>query len=135
MSKIKQKSEFNIIAAERLLNESLFAPSVHCSYYSCYQLLKYTINYFFEVDYSTQSQKIASSKQNSHQYVFNYVVNELKGLASYEDCKSFKRLFKQLKLYRTQSDYENIEVDSVKGHQAFDVAKEIRAYITKNFHV
>lgn len=135
MSKIKQKSEFNIDAAEHLLHKSLYAPSVHCSYYSCYQLLKYTINDFFSVDYGKQSETIASTKQNSHQYVLNYIVTELRGFTNTKESLGFKRLFKDLKQFRIESDYENMEVDSVKGNSAFDKAKEIRNYIIKSFNV
>ena len=137
MSKIRQKSEFNITAAEHLLSESLYAPSIHCSYYSCYQLLKYTISYFFGIDYDTQAQNIVLSnpKQNSHQYVINFVVKELITLAGNDKSREFKRTLKDLKQYRTESDYENVEVDSVKGQNAFEKAKEIRSYIIENFNV
>lgn len=135
MSKIRQKSEFNIDAAERLLKDAVYAPSVHCSYYSCFQLLKFTIKDFFGIDYDTQSENIASSNQNTHQYVLNYVSSELRNLAGFEKSRDFKRTFKDLKQFRLESDYENIEIGSEKGNGALDKAKEIRTYIIKNFNV
>ncbi|TKG95206.1 HEPN domain-containing protein [Puteibacter caeruleilacunae] len=135
MSKLKQKSEFNISAADTLLKEHLFAPSVHCSYYSCFQLLKYTIKEFFGDDYSTQAVNISTSKQSSHQYVINYIAKELRGFAEVSESQEFKRKIKDLRQYRIEADYENIEVNSDKGNMAFDKANEVRSYIIKNFNV
>lgn len=135
MSKIRQKSEFNIEAAERLLKDAIYAPSVHCSYYSCFQLLKFTINNFFGIDYDAQAVNISASGQKTHQYVLNYVANELKALAGVRKSRNFKRTYKDLKQFRLESDYENVEIDSDKGNKAFEKAKEIRTYIIKNFNV
>ncbi len=135
MSKIRQKSDFNIHAAERLLQETYYAPSVHCSYYSCFQLLKYTIKEFFNVDYVTQAVNISSSGQGTHQYVINYVTSELRKFVSPEEYRNFKRTIKDLKQFRLESDYDDIEIDSDKGNKAFNKAKEIRTYLIKNFNV
>lgn len=135
MSKLRQKSDFNIDAANALLKQNLFAPSVHCSYYSCFQLLKYTIKDFFGVDYETQAVNISASKQKTHQYVVSYITNELVSLAGIVESQDFKRKIKDLKLFREESDYENIEVNSDKGNEAYNRANEIRSYIIKNFNV
>jgi len=135
MSRLRQKSNFNFIAAETLLNESLYAPSVHCSYYACFQLLKFTIKDFFGEDYETQASKISTTGQQTHLYVINYVTNELKQLAGIEESRKFKRTISDLKQFRVESDYENIEIGSVKGNEAFNKAKEIRSYLIKNFNV
>ena len=135
MSKLRQKSDFNIDAASALLEQSLFAPSVHCSYYSCFQLLKYTIKDFFGVDYETQAVNISMTKQKTHQYVVNYITNELISLTSIIESRDFKRKINDLKQFRVESDYENIEVNSEKGNEAFNKANEIRSYIIKNFNI
>lgn len=135
MSKLRLKSDFNIDAASSLLKQNLFAPSVHCSYYSCFQLLKHTIKEFFDVDYETQAMNISATKQKTHQYVVNYITNELKSLASLVESRDFKRKINDLKQFRVESDYENIEVSSDKGNEAYNKANEIRSYIIKNFNV
>jgi len=135
MSKIRQKSEFNIDAAERLLKDAIYAPSVHCSYYSCFQLLKFTINNFYGIDYGEQAVNTSTTGQKTHQYVLNYVANELKKIAGVKVSKDFKRNYKDLKQFRLEADYENVEINSDKGNQAFEKAKEIRTFIIKNFHV
>jgi hypothetical protein len=135
MSKLRQKSDFNISAADTLIKQYLFAPSVHCSYYSCFQLLKYTIKDFFGVDYNAQASNIANSKQKTHQYVINYIANELKCLPNIEESRWFIRTVKDLRQFRNESDYENIEVGFDKGDAAYSKAKEIRSYIIKKFNV
>jgi len=135
MSKLRQKSEFNIVAAEHLIKEALYAPSVHCSYYSCFQLLKFTIKDFFGIDYETQSSNIASKKQNTHQYVVNYISDGLKEFVPFEERRNFKRSIKDLKQFRIESDYENIEVGSDKSNEALRKAKEIRTYMIKSFNL
>lgn len=135
MSKLRQKSDFNIDAASALLKQNLFAPSVHCSYYSCFQLLKYTIKDFFEVDYETLAVNISTSKQKTHQYVINYITKELVTLAGIKESQDFKRKIKDLKQFREESDYEDIEVNSDKGNNAYNKAREIRSYIIKNFKI
>jgi hypothetical protein len=134
MSNLKQKSAFNYIAAELLIKESLYAPSVHCSYYACFQLLKHIINDFFGVDYASQAQQISSSGLQTHQYVVNFITKELKQLAGIEESRKFKRTINDLKQFRVESDYQDIEVGSVKGIEAFSKAKEIMTYL-KNFKV
>lgn len=135
MSRIRQKSDFNIDAAEQLIKVSNYAPSVHCCYYSCFQLLKYTINVFFGVDYETQAVNISTSGQKTHQYVVNYIARELNSFVGFQESRDFKRTIKDLKQFRVESDYENLEIDSIKGNDAFKKAQEIRSYVIKNFHV
>lgn len=135
MSKLRQKSDFNLDAAKVLLEKNLFAPSVHCSYYSCFQLLKYTIHDFFGEDYEKQANNISTTKQKTHQYVINYITNKLKTLASSQESRDFKRKINDLKQFRIESDYENIEVSFDKGNNAYEKAKEIRLYIIHNFNV
>jgi uncharacterized protein (UPF0332 family) len=135
MSKLRQKSDFNIDAADLLLAKNLFASSVHCSYYSCFQLLKFTIKEFCGVDYELQSVNASNSNQKTHQFVVNYISNELKSYVSFQESRDFKRKINDLKQFRVESDYENIEVNFDKGNEALSRAKELRAYIIKSFNV
>lgn len=59
MSKLKAKAEFNIDAAQLLIDKSLYAPSVHCSYYSCFQLMKYTMKEIFGITYDELAQRVS----------------------------------------------------------------------------
>ena len=135
MSKLKQKSEFNIDAAKLLIKEAYYAPSVHCSYYSCFQLMKFTIKDFSGIDYETQSVNISTTGQHTHQYVINFISDELKKFVGIEESRTFKRTIKDLKQFREESDYENIEVSHDKGQNALDKANGIRQYLITNFNL
>ncbi len=133
MSKLKTKSEINIEAADQLIKISLYAPSVHCSYYSCFQLLKYTIKNFFGKDYVLQSEEINGKKVGSHQYVINFISRELLQLADIHTSQDFRRKYKDLQQFRLESDYENIDITSDQGLKAYKIAKEIRQYVQNKF--
>lgn len=92
-------------------------------------------NDFFGIDYEEQAVNISITQQKPHQYVINYVTSELKSLDSVIESRDFKRKINDLKQFRVESDYENIEVNSDKGNEAYNKANEIRSYIIKMFHV
>jgi len=135
MSKLRQKSEFNIEAAKLLIRGTYYASSIHCSYYSCLQLLKYSIKEFFDIDYEKLSVLISTSGMGTHQFIIDYVVNEIKRNLSFEDSRMFSRAIKDLKQYRIDADYNNIEINMDKGELALSKASEIRDYLKLNFHV
>ncbi len=131
MSELKKKSENNLIASEFLIKQGLHASSVHCAYYSCLQLLKYSINFFFEVAYDELENNINYSKGSSHKYIINYVFNELKS-AKYDNYETQHRNIKDLKEWRETSDYENTPIGSVESDRAYKTAKEFTTYIKEN---
>lgn len=134
MSKLKEKSEFNIDAAQVLIDKYLFAPSVHCSYYSCFQLMKFTINAYFGMSYNELRQKVSvNTSGGTHTYVthfFNTEVRKKYGLTDYTD---FSRKIKDLKEFRESSDYDDSEITIDNSTKALQYAKELRYYIQKNF--
>lgn len=54
-------------------------------------------------------------------------------LAGIKESQDFKRKIKDLKQFREESDYEDIEVNSDKGNNAYNKAREIRSYIIEKF--
>ena len=134
MSKLKEKSEFNIDAAQLLIDNYLYAPSVHCSYYSCFQLMKFTMNNFFGISYDELRQRISvSTSGGTYSYVtyfFNKEVRRKNGISDYSD---FSRKIKDLKEFRESSDYDDIEITIDKSTKALQYATDIRLHIQKNF--
>ncbi len=45
------------------------------------------------------------------------------------------RNVKDLKQFRIEADYEDVEVNMDKGQKALEVAQEISTYIIKNFNL
>jgi hypothetical protein len=134
VDKLKQKSEFNFLAAELLLKENLYAPSVHCSYYSCLQLIKFSIKDFFEIAYSDLSSSIASSKKNSHQFMIEFIKSNLRGNVDLLDEREFSRNIKDLKQFRLESDYEDMLIDREKGEKALHLASDLRKFLQQKLH-
>jgi hypothetical protein len=138
MSYLKEKSNFNIDAAEFLQNKSLFAPSVHCSYYSCLQLMKVAINEFFEISFEDLDNEIQNAKEktngNTHTYIIKKIGDNIRNISK-EKHRNFDRNIKDLKSFRIKSDYENYQITTSESIKAFNIAKEIRAQLKETFHV
>lgn len=132
MSKLKEKSNFNYDAAKLLIERNLYAPSVHCSYYSCFQLLKYKLKDFGGKDYEKQNSEIAVFGSGSHEYVITNFCNEISRCVNRFEGQRFKRRIKELKQFRKESDYDNTEISLDKSNSAFELAKEIRTYLNDN---
>ncbi len=135
MSKLKEKSSFNIAAAKLLIDNNLYCSSVHCSYYSCFQLLKFTINDFFGIDYTTLGTQIAQSRKNSHRYIIEYIEVEIQNNVGLREERNFHHKIKDLKNFREESDYEEVEITNEQGQKAYKIANEVRALLSKIFHV
>ncbi len=120
MSNIKEKARENMVSADLLIKNDYRTASVHCLYYSCFQLSKYILKTYYDLDYSTQAKEIEEQKGNSHNYIieklFNFV-NQDKGRLAAVDCKKH---LKNLKLGRKKADYSDEkmsqnEIDDLKS--------------------
>ena len=134
MTKLKQKSEFNFDAAKVLIDNNLYAPSVHCAYYSCFQLMKFALKDFCGIEYIELRRRIGLSQQNTHSFVIKELGNEIikNDRHTYNE---FSRKIKDLKTFRTDSDYENTEIISDQGQKAYKLAGEIRSLLIENLHL
>jgi len=128
MSYLKAKSEFNKSAAELLYDNNLYAPCVHCAYYSCLQLIKFLIKDFMSIDYPDQKIESDSLKQNSHEYVIKKLLSEIHKLSRF-DYLDLRRNIYDLKSFREISDYENQIVDIDISKKSIDKANDIRSYL------
>lgn len=134
MSKLKEKSEFNFASAQLLIDNYLYAPSVHCSYYSCFQLMKFTMNNFFDIGYDKLNTRISvSTLGGTHSYVIHFFNNAVKEKNGYFDYRDFSRKLKDLKEFRESSDYDDVEITIDKSQKAKEYATDIRQYIQRNF--
>lgn len=125
MSILKNKSELNIYAAKRLIEENIYPPSVHCAYYSCIQLLKFKMNDFFGITYEQLTTDISSSDKGTHQYIISYVTRNIKENISRNSSQNFSRSIKELKHFREQSDYEDVEIKQEEGEKAYRIAEDL----------
>lgn len=108
---LKQKSEDNLKAANLLVNgvEPYCCSSIHCSYYSVIQLMKYILCSKCAIDYDKQDEEKSSLKLGTHVYVFNKIFELTPNFThSEEDIHKIYKNFEKLKKYRIESDYKNL---------------------------
>ncbi|ALU75869.1 hypothetical protein [Tenacibaculum finnmarkense] len=108
MSFLNNKSEFNLEGAKLLIENSLFAPSVHCSYYAVFQKLKHQYIIKEDITYDDLSDRIMADKRNTHKYVIEEFCNFIQDRYKKREIKN---KINDLKAFRIQSDYENLEIN------------------------
>lgn len=122
MSFLNNKSEFNLDGAQLLIDNSLYAPSVHCSYYSVFQKLKYKYVLKKDISYDDLTQMIISDSRNTHKFVIeefcNFIHDRFKK-------RELKNKINDLKAFRLESDYEDLEINYDKSNLALTKSKEI----------
>lgn len=129
MSFFKNKSEFNLEGASLLIENNCYAPSVHCSYYSVLQLLKYKFVTLKDISYAVLSQKTIADNRNSHKYLIDefcvHLRSEPKKYLNLFEVRALKRDIEDLKQFRVESDYENIEINVEKSTKALNLSVSI----------
>lgn len=141
MSYLEDKSEFNLKAAQILIAEELYAPSVHCAYYA---MLQFMICQF--VNYSGKSfddvSKESKEKGSSHNYIINGMIDYIK--STYRSDPKIDRVqrnvkdtnihrlhtkIKDIKKFRVKSDYRNISIEKDEGEKVYKWSLEVKAKI------
>lgn len=135
MSILRNKSDFNLEAAKVLIDEhQLYAPSVNCSYYSCFQFIRFKLNALGKT-YADVDQEIASdTRRSSHKYPISLLVAKLKESVK-DDNDYFRKVNDKiglLKLMREEADYDpQKEIGNEKAKGALDLSTEVIAMINK----
>ncbi len=133
MEKLKNKSDFNLEAADLLIKSGLYAPSVHCSYFSCFQLAKVIACTVILKDETDHGSQISQKGGNSHQYFWNAIKESVCSKTGREEERLLNRKYRDLKTFREESDYGDIQIDSLKGTKALDVARDINTFLKQTF--
>lgn len=137
MSELLNKSETNYRSAELLHEKYLFSPVAHCSYYSCYQLLKYIWLYTMSksepelkaiVD---KSQKNKVAEKGSHNVLINEIVKHIR-LNNDEDSRVVNTYIQQLKRLRTSADYADKEFSYNNSCSSIELSDKIRPVLKKH---
>jgi uncharacterized protein (UPF0332 family) len=131
---LKQKSEFNLAASKQLIDSSLYAPSIHCAYYACFQLMKVALNRFCGKTYGDIDAWVASNKKSEHSYVQQEILHSIHDY-DVNSYSNFNRKLKDLYNFRVNADYKDIEIKIDEASSAFDTSIELTNYMKENFHV
>lgn len=113
MPELLKKSEENFYAASLLIGHRLFAPSIHCSYYACFQRLKNVVAKAYHCGYDDlrieQQEHIDTTGKSigSHEFLINFKLSNLLRRENMEHRVINE--INQIKLFRHKSDYENVQ--------------------------
>lgn len=128
---LKAKSELNFKAAKKLIENELYAPSVHCSYYGAFQFSTSSLANYMDYSYSDLNYEIRCSKKGSHDYIIQEVTSSIRHESDIYISRNFSNLFKDLKKFRKHSDYDDVSVDSTKSNKAFEISESLVTIIKK----
>lgn len=125
MDRIKEKSGFNLDAAELLITKGFHSSSVHCSYYACLQFLKHSLKNFFDFSYDYIEGECVNSRLGTHGYIINATLNAYKSKTDLRTYQDTKRLVNDLKEFRENSDYFNIQISVDDSEKSLKMSREV----------
>lgn len=132
MSLLRDKSHYNRQAAELCLKNSLYAPSIHCSYYSCIQYMLYVLFEKLKMSKDEFEKRKNSFGSGTHSSAIKLIGIDLIKKEK-KDYKTFQKLVPELKLLREESDYENVGISQDQGWTAMNNSDSIKNILTKNY--
>jgi hypothetical protein len=144
MSTLKEKSDMNIQAALVLTStENVCLSSVHCAYYSCYQLVIYFLETKLNLDNVMRKKRYdqyvdgvrdagGTKILGSHEYWIQQFINDYRSRCSGDVPYLFKNLV-LLRQARLESDYETTDFNKRKTDDLYDLALDVRKKMIKTY--
>jgi hypothetical protein len=138
MGVLKEKSDQSFKTASFLISEKLYNPSVHCSYYSCIQLILDVFHEKFSISESTLTKEakefMGINRVGSHNFYMAKIRKFLndKGTAPIE-INNWHNNLVQLKQKRENSDYSRIHCVQGEAELAKQKAKDVREFLNRIF--
>lgn len=123
MNALKNKSDINLTAAELLHQKSLYPSVVHCSYYSCFQYMKFIWLEKMGKDEIELATLTRNSIDGSHEVLINQIGVFLKNNGC--NSRDFNNQIGQLKKLRRKADYENFQIDSSISANSLSLSKSL----------
>ncbi|MFA5012433.1 MAG: hypothetical protein WC644_10845 [Ignavibacteria bacterium] len=127
------KSEDNEKAANYLYNKKIHFPAViHCSYYSCYQLMSYLLESFLNRDYDSIRNESNYRDKSIHSISIKSIYRDLR---EYDTVKAsdFNDKIAELKEMRNCSDYKNENIDWKFCLKAISLLREIKGILNEKY--
>jgi uncharacterized protein (UPF0332 family) len=123
MPELLNKSQLNFESAKLLVDEGFYAPSVHCSYYASFQLLKNVVCFSEGIGYNdlkTELNEINSDSRKKHIGVHEFLIDlKLGDLIERENLEyDVLKHIKDLKVARARADYENSRISLSESEKA-----------------
>lgn len=122
------KAGENFMAAKMLIDGALYSASIHCLYYSCFQLSKFAL---CKTGVTYDKQEVLSKGRDSHHYVINETAKFLSD--SHLDFLDYNSNMNQLKRIRRKADYKEDRITKIEAEKACSMADNVRSII--NAHI
>jgi hypothetical protein len=130
MPYLKTKSQTNEVAALLLHEKGLFVSVVHCSYYSCVQLMKHIVIHVLGIPETKIEADVSFNRGSSHAYLINKIVYHLK--VKQKDWRDFNKDINDLKTLRNDADYsDTVEIDKVLSKKSIDLSGAVLKELKK----
>lgn len=148
------KSGHNVKSAVTLVNESFFAPSLHCSYYSCVQLmlhvfhekmgldedaLKNTFNAWRKAEQKklidqakAEGKEIEQKNFSQHIFYITFMLEKLKSL-NVMDSVRFYESVNRLRGLRLKADYSAETISEDEAEDGINTAQETMVVLQKHY--
>lgn len=134
MTHLKSKSEMNLVGANLLISSKIYAPSIHCSYYSSVQLMIHILVLNLnktELDIDTESRK---ARTGFHNWLKSKIIGELKN-RNPKIIRDFNNSFGIIKALRIKADYKNSTINKQKAIHSVEKAKTVNKILAENFTI
>jgi hypothetical protein len=135
MSALIDKSDQNIAAALELrTNLNLYAPSIHCAYYSCVQLMIDVLINDFGIPDNQIEDKARAENTGSHAFASNKIFQDIKQTGkNFREASNFNNDVQNLRRRRTNADYHEFVVSEDYSARAYEEALRING-VLKEFY-
>lgn len=123
------KSNENIKAASYMVKSSMYASSVHASYYGCFLFMKHIGNYKLSLAYEMQDDPAKSviSHDSVYDTIYKGGDNKIK--------KMLRSKFSMLHRNRIEADYTEHEINKTIAEESISIANEVRNSLSNYFNI
>ena len=117
------KSEKNLGAAQKLIDNKFYTPSVHCSYYAVFQRMQYVLANLKRNSMTYDEQEKAFEGGNSHESIIIEIKNRV--FVKPREQKTFSENIRSLKRNRVEADYKIRDFTDIESMDCLQSAKQI----------
>lgn len=140
MSELLKKASNNFSAAELLIQNKNYSPSIHCAYYSCLQIILFLIDSKLSSAWISFQDGIDASKaidpttkqQSLHNLYISFIKDDIKK-SDASTQRKFSTDIGILKNTRNNSDYKKIEITDVIADNSIELARNINKQLLTHY--
>jgi len=136
MSFLLEKSKQNELAVTFLKDKQVNAAIAHCGYYSCFQKLVFVLKEHFISEYEAIQTLLAQRRKGSeHDQCIDEFIRQYAKLTDKREAHHLGNKIKDLKAFRIEADYSDMEVNDRKVEQVETNMNEFHRLVKRNFKI